>query len=150
MADILDSTANRLVALGFLYRSLLQGSGGLRVSDDRAVRESQRLISSTAFRLGGVTSAVNSLFLRVENLKAAARLLVTSNGNGVFAKKDGFSSDPDLISVSVENGAEDDDFHISVSETAQIQRNIGKEIVGSDLSELSRRVTSSPSQAIPP
>ena len=78
---------------------------------------------------------LNTLFARVDKLRAAAQVLVSSNGNGVFSQKAGFSSDPDLVDVTVGNGAADDKFHISVAEIAQTQQNIGKQLTGSNISE---------------
>ncbi len=135
MAAVFSSGVDRLVDLGFLYRSLLSSQGLSSGSDPLSVKRSERLLSSSALFLGSVTSSINSLFLRVDKLRAAAQVLVSSNGNGVFSQKTGFSSDPDLVTVAVNNGASDDKFHISVAEIAQTQKNVGKELTGSSLSE---------------
>jgi hypothetical protein len=135
MAAVFSPAVDRLVRLGFFYRSLLTTQGFASGSDAKSVSRSERLLSSSALFLGGVTSAINSLFTRVDKLRAAAQVLVSSNGNGVFSQKTGFSSDPDLVTVAVNNGASDDKFHISVAEIAQTQKNVGKELTGSSLSE---------------
>ena len=135
MAAVFSPAVDRLVELGFLYRTLRTATGLPRGSGRLAVSRSERLLSSSAVFLGGVTSLLNTLFARVDKLRAAAQVLVSSNGNGVFSQKAGFSSDPDLVDVTVGNGAADDKFHISVAEIAETQQNIGKQLTGSNISE---------------
>ena len=135
MAAVSNPAVHRLAKLGMFYRSLASSQRLSRGSDRRAIARSEHFLDTSAFFLGSSTYSANSLFDKLEKLRSAAQSLVSTNGHSMFFQKGGFSSDPDLVEVSVDEGAYDEEFNISVMERSQAQKNIGKQLSGSSPSE---------------
>ena len=135
MAAVSNPAVHRLAKLGVFYRSLASSQGLSRGSDRSVVARSKHFLDTSAFFLGSSAYSANSLFNKLEKLRSAAQLLVSTNRDSVFFQKGGFSSDPDLVEVTVDEDAYDEEFNISVTERGHTQRNIGKQFSGSSLSE---------------
>ena len=107
--------------LGFLYEALGRtGSLGRRLdSTRRDLSESSNLRNRAAPFLGGVSTALNALFVQIAAVRRSASALIEANGNGVFSQRAGTSSKAEIITVRVGSGAEDAVYRISVSKLAQ-------------------------------
>ena len=101
-------------------------------------RRANDLRNRTAPFVGGVTSAVNSLFVKLDALKASAGVLVASNNEGVFSQRVGTTSESDVITVTVGSQAEDASYRLVPSQLAQTQQNVGFEFGGADETRLAR------------
>ena len=101
-------------------------------------RRANDLRNRTAPFVGGVTSAVNSLFVKLDALKASAGVLVASNGEGVFSQRVRTTSESDVITVTVGSGAQDAVYRLVPSQLAQTQQYVGFEFDGAYAARLAR------------
>ena len=126
--------------LGFLYEAIGQtGSLGRRLdSPQKDLSASSNLRNRAAPFVGGVTTALSSLFKQIKTTRNSASVLIESNGNGVFGARAGTASESDVITVRVGSGAQDAIYRISASKLAQTGRNIGTEFDGAYPARLAR------------
>jgi len=137
MAAPISFPASRSTALGLLYSTLgtLTGLTETR-ADGESVRRARQLINSAVPFVGGVSSALNRLFSALDRLRASAGVLLSSNENGVFNQKEGFSSQENLVGVFVRQGAQNQETRVAVLQKAQTQQNIGDALDGATTTDI--------------
>ena len=126
--------------LGFLYSAIGTTGSLVRPLGSRAQdwRQANEVRNRAAPFVGGITTALNSLFVKARALRASAGRLVAANGNGVFSQRVGTASQAEVITVTVGRQAEDATYQVSVAQLAQAQQNIGFEFDGGFETRLAR------------